>query len=125
MNIKTEQLTGVALNWAVAQCECVKVKLSSTGFLIYTDKNIPTGPNGREYSPSGNWAQGGPIIDRAECWPSRYFGADASRGRVYQASHGAIYRQGPSPLVAAMRCYVTLTLGDEVCIPDELTEAQS
>ena len=28
---------------------------------------------------------------------------------------------GPTPLIAAMRCYVASKLGDEVDVPDELT----
>ena len=31
---------------------------------------------------------------------------------------------GPTPLVAAMRCYVASKLGDEVEVPDELLEKE-
>ena len=47
--MKTNELTGAALDWAVAQCEYFPVRY---GF----DDNCP------EYST--NWAQGGPIIER-------------------------------------------------------------
>jgi hypothetical protein len=32
---------------------------------------------------------------------------------------------GDTPLIAAMRCYVASKLGDEVEIPNELTEGES
>jgi hypothetical protein len=32
---------------------------------------------------------------------------------------------GPTPLVAAMRCYVASQLGDEVDVPDELVDKLS
>ena len=102
--MKTFKLTGAALDWAVAQCENFPVRY---GF----DDNCP------EYST--NWAQGGPIIERkcidlqyqggnVDVWAADMFGADCS---VY----------GDTPLIAAMRCYVTSKLGDEVEIPEELT----
>ena len=33
----------------------------------------------------------------------------------------AIHGRGPTPLIAAMRCYVASKLGDEVEVPDELS----
>jgi hypothetical protein len=34
---------------------------------------------------------------------------------------GNVTMLGPTPLIAAMRCYVASKLGDEVDIPEELT----
>ena len=68
------------------------------------------------YKPSTNWAQGGPIIE-LECITLRcYTDAlwDASIGRLDCVS------DGPTPLIAAMRCYVAINFGDEVDVPDEL-----
>jgi hypothetical protein len=33
--------------------------------------------------------------------------------------------EGPTPLIAAMRCYVASQLGDEVEVPDELKEVMA
>ncbi|CAB4158509.1 Bacteriophage P22, NinX [uncultured Caudovirales phage] len=73
---------------------------------------------------STSWAQGGPIIERegiaihpSPTWTARY-------GLTTLAHHGGhrghFQSIGPTPLVAAMRCYVRAKLGDEVDVPDEL-----
>ena len=48
--MQTSELTGAALDWAVAKCEGEVFDLSPDGY--YT------------YKPSRNWAFGGPIIER-------------------------------------------------------------
>jgi hypothetical protein len=100
--MKTNELTGAALDWAVAQCEGVSVR---NGF----DDNCP------EYSI--NWSQGGPIIERwmIDCDTYRY-GWRAAR----HVSTTPTYGYGPTLLIAAMRCYVASKLGDEVDAPAEL-----
>jgi hypothetical protein len=100
--MKTSELTGAALDWAVAQCEYFPVR---NGF----DDNCP------EYST--NWAQGGPIIERERINvdPS----PDSPEWYGYYDNHGK-WHSNSTPLIAAMRCYVANKLGDEVEIPDEL-----
>jgi len=64
------------------------------------------------YSPSTNWSQAGPIIEREQIslkvFPD---GWTAWCGDPMD---------GSNPLEAAMRCYVASKLGDEVDIPEEL-----
>jgi hypothetical protein len=117
MKVKTSELQGAALDWAVAQCEYFPVRY---GF----DDNCP------EYST--NWEQGGPIIEREKLgvwWATHYVDDDGVEygnhwycetgctDENYDAQHIA---EGPTPLVAAMRCYVASKLGDEVEVPDEI-----
>ena len=104
--MKTQDLTGPALDWAVEE--------ALGGDHTYRP---------REYST--DWSQGGPIIEREEIGIRR--NAPCSDGRQWEASgsitaKGAGYRwgYGPTPLIAAMRCYVASRLGEEVEIPDEL-----
>ena len=99
MKMKTDELTGAALDWAVAQCEYFPVRL---GF----DDNCP------EYST--NWAQGGPIIERQQIglWCD---GGDGWAAEDY--IHAPVY--GSTPLIAAMRCHVGCKLGNEVEVPEE------
>lgn len=118
MKIKTSELTGAALDWAVAKCEVTPVKRHNTGAMYLID--TPWVDKTRvkwiaEYSPSRHWAQGGPIIEREGITIQRVSDAlwDAFISRVHHAD-------GPTPLIAAMRCYVASKLGDEVEIPDEL-----
>lgn len=113
--MKTNQLTGHALDWAVAKCE---------GGVGNKDV-IPW------YKPSTNWAQGGPIIERENIALSpmpdglcRAYAADGTRwapngDEVFNWKHK---QQGYHPLIAAMRCYVASKLGNEVEIPKELEE---
>jgi hypothetical protein len=118
--MKTSELTGAALDWAVAQCEGISVRY---GF----DDNCP------EYSTT--WAQGGPIIERESIFVLREQSGFKGR-RLWAATSGAnkaaglnensikFYRDafhfGPTPLIAAMRCFVASKLGDTVEIPAEL-----
>jgi len=98
--MKTSELTGAALDWAVAICE----------------HNVGWEPEGEDRDfYSADWAQGGPIIERE--------GLDISRagGGWWALIAPSIIRSGPTPLVAAMRCYVASKLGHEIEIPEELT----
>ena len=119
MKIKTADLIGPALDWAVAQCESVEVEYINDGI---TRCLLRVSPFTGMYRPSVDWSQGGPIIERkggtlwstdAMWWrcKARYDFANDTEGAVIA---------GPTPLVAAMRCYVASRLGDEVDIPEEL-----
>jgi len=114
MKIKTSKLTDAALDWAV--CE-------ATGLLaayprVRKDFALQWPSTGNQHlHPSTDWSQGGPIIEREEI--GIYPGATA--GRWMAAFYGAEAEQyGPTPLIAACRCYVASKLGDEVEIPEEL-----
>ncbi|MDI1362566.1 phage protein NinX family protein [Methylotenera sp.] len=116
--MKISELTGEALDWAVSECES----------RLYSPN-----PSSRYYfSPSTNWAQGGPIIERVinKLWRNLNgtYGAQIKyRAPYYSPTYDAdigtdafINKHGDTPLVAAMRCYVASKLGDEIEIPDEL-----
>lgn len=118
MKIKTIKLSGIALDWAVAKCE---------GLLDQWGVCAPVG-----FKPSTDWSQGGPIIERQinKIWKNLNgtYGAQIKYrvpyySKTYDADIGAdafLNKHGPTPLVAAMRCYVAHKLGDEVEIPEEL-----
>lgn len=120
MKIKTSELTGAALDWAVAKC---------LGFTPFTDDIswIVEINGGYKRLPaySTNWAQGGPIIEREQIFVKPT--AKLAKGwRTYQrdpAGNGICNSQyGPTPLVAAMRCFVASRLGESVEVPQELRE---
>jgi len=77
------------------------------------------------FKPSTNWAQGGPIIGQESIEIRKgnplYFPQGNDLGDYYEPLWLAGKQHGPTPLVAAMRCYVASVLGDEVEIPEELT----
>ena len=120
--MKTSELIGAALDWAVAKCEGNEIAIRK-GFLW-----IPT------ECYSTDWAQGGPIIEREEielkvlanCINTddhpTFKPGDAWEANLWPSDGDLIEHCGPTPLVAAMRCYVQHKLGDEVEIPSEVTE---
>jgi hypothetical protein len=119
MKINTAELTGAALNWAVAMCEGWKYTTArdNTGqhpWLVKVGKDIDP----KQYRPSSNWMQGGPIIERERLslLLINKPGGWAARTEEYPPA----YVQGDTPLIAAMRCYVASKMGDEVDVPEEI-----
>jgi hypothetical protein len=98
--MKTSELTGATLDWAVAECENVYCFDGS-------------------YTPSTDWAQGGPIIERERItWTGQ---SSVIRKNLGNHKWTNFEEFGPTPLIAAMRCYVASKLGHEIEIPEELT----
>jgi hypothetical protein len=103
--MKTDELTGADLDWAVAKCEGVLMRWERS-----THDEAPL-----EYSPSTDWAQGGVIIEREKI---EVFIRD-EKWFAYSSLSKPEDFYGETPLIAAMRCYVASKLGDEVEIPEE------
>lgn len=123
MKIKTSELIGPALDWAVAVREEKPIRHDPMGFGrtanggYWVWPGVPVMRIGKEYSPSTDWAQGGPIIEREGI--SGYW--DEGNQRWDQVMHeGRFVESGPTKLIAAMRCYVASQMGDKVDIPEEL-----
>lgn len=120
MKIKTSELTDLALDWAVAKCE------GATDFWFDTVATHWVKLNGKDralrygwaqsYLPSTDWSQGGPIIEREELTLSHspYDHVFYGRSCPWCAEKKGRREYGPTPLIAAMRCYVASKLGDEV-----------
>ena len=108
MKVKTNELSGAALDWAVAKCEGRSEPEVVNNFAVawYTWPNT-------HYST--NWAQGGPIIEREGI--TIFQTGRAWMGYIRHDTESF----APTPLIAAMRCYVTSKLGDDIDIPEELT----
>jgi len=112
-SIKTSELTGAALDWAVAGLENIKLAPIDDGDMAvyYDDANDEL----QIYSPSTKLFTGGPIIDRAAIETLKEAGIDN-----WVAVSETKKETGPTMLIAAMRCYVASKLGDEVNVPVEL-----
>lgn len=138
--MKTTELIGPALDWAVAKAAgrmgqwirdearpltgIVDIDFDESGRLaVYVPgrQRVPYAP----WSPSTDWAQGGPIIEReclaleciGHCWEAYTMIEVADEDFLVPQS---VSQTGPTPLIAAMRCYVASKLGDEVEVPEEL-----
>lgn len=110
--IKISEATELRLDWLVAKCENVE---ENDGVLIWFDDLDRLAP----YTPTTNWSQGGPIIEREEIGFAKY-GPNGTWKAVIGETPRGIPCYGPTPLIAALRCFVTSRLGDEVDVPSEL-----
>lgn len=124
MKIKTSELSGVALDWAVAQVAGVEVEMRYDRELtkVHDRHGIRLIESIRSiYSPSTYWSQGGPLIERfkvdiiteRDCLVSAYANDDK-----YQPLTEDMY--GSDHLIAACRAIVAAKLGDEVDVPEGL-----
>ena len=122
--IRTSELTYAALDWVVATCEGYSVSISESGEVIIMREGVVD-----YFDPHRNWGWGGPIIERegigffcnrtAEIG-ARYKPDAGSDWRAFALNKHGEHYYGPTPLIAAMRCYVACKFGDEVAVPDEL-----
>ena len=141
MKVKTSELQGAALDWAVAKCEGYTELHKIAGRMPH-EPQLGIWPPRKEYgavdlwelSFSTDWAQGGPIIEREKIgvwWATHYVDDDGVEyGNHWYAEMGCTdenvdsrycgVADGPTPLITAMRCFVASKLGDEVEIPEEL-----
>jgi hypothetical protein len=119
MKLKTSELQGAALDWAVAKCEGELSQHGGQVHLVESKVRFYEDTLDIQYTPSTDWAQGGPIIERDIAKVERF--SDALwEATAYTKDAQDIVQSGPTPLIAAMRCYVASKLGDEVEVPNEL-----
>ncbi len=120
MKVKTSELTGIALDYAVAKAQG-GTDFGSDGItwgfkLKGRLKVLAKGwAFSMSYCPSTDWALGGPIIEREKL--NIEAAKDITNGEHWLSD---AEWASPTPLIAAMRCYVASKLGDEVVIPKEL-----
>lgn len=123
MKIKTSELSGTALDWAVAKCEGHEIDSLMGGAVWYWVKGSLTGePEVVEvFRPSSDWGFGGPIVEEQRIYVKPNSSNDGWRSYVLIGGGGIAWAYfGPTPLIAAMRCYVGSKLGDEIDVPEEL-----
>ena len=128
--VNVSELSGKALDWAVAKAENFSYGDAGHGQIYIYKEGIPL-MNAKAWTPSTDWAQGGPIIEREgidlycnlvgqpdhkdPSWQKSDW-----RARYLRMGYGTDHSYGSTPLIAAMRCYVASKLGDEIEVPEEL-----
>ena len=115
MKIKVSETTNIQLDWLVAKCEDLQ-PLHNYSVTVphpyYEDYDFG-------FTPSEDWSQGGPIIEREKISIRQW--TNVPIVHAYMPVDDAEWSSdGESPLIAAMRCFVVSKLGDEVEVPDEL-----
>lgn len=135
MKIKISEAQGLVLDYlvAVATGDAAALRFvgdeeSGTTSLVFDHSSDP-------WSPTTNWAQGGPAIDQADIQWCRISGDihawcdfDYLHWRVDWNSSplppdGSGFGIGDTILVATMQAFVTSKLGPTAEVPDELLEA--
>jgi hypothetical protein len=129
MKVKVNDATLIQLNWMVAKCKGF-IK-NETWFDHRVGRHFIRVVKNHSFEdhvywePSTDWSQGGPIIEREGIGllkvenrlPHQQW--DAGETDEFPNTLWAVV-SGPTPLIAAMRCYVASKLGDEVDVPEEL-----
>lgn len=113
MKVKVSEATNLQLDWMVAKA----LGASEDTLESYVDGLREAGDG--DYST--DWSQGGPIIEREHISTTcDHSGIWVAYSLWNYADVRQFMQGGSTPLVAAMRCYVTSKLGEEVEVPDEL-----
>ena len=127
MKIKVSEASGPVLDWMVAKCEGLAT--NDYGEVLERQPRYST-----------NWAQGGPIIEREGIllrplrrpghsmdgqWLAMFDGENTGTmvQWVKRTDWHRHYWSGDTPLIAAMRCFVSSKLGDEVETPEGFNHA--
>lgn len=119
--MKVADLEGPLLDYWVAQAEKLPKPRIDESFCWIEEPACDGDPSGAldaAFAPSMDWAQCGPIIERAEIRlvPSASHDADRWLGAAAsQVTLGTLAEQhGPTALIAAMRAFVASHFGESV-----------
>ena len=139
MKIQVSDLSGSALDWAVAHAtkawewahEWFPTMTLDPTFLGVSDNApggsvslIPRNPmrqDSQPFTPSTDWAQGGRLIEKHQI-EINWDGVDG-KALWWNAAHQDIaqFQMGDTPLIAACRAIVAAKLGESVDVPEYLT----
>lgn len=121
--MKVHDLKGAKLDfWAAKAAGIAESQILDGVCMIAASQDTQTtlGTPMVHYRPSTNWADGGPVMEseRISVWrypdlDSWHAGMefDVAQDEGLMVKH---YYQGPTPLIAAMRCFIASKFGDEV-----------
>lgn len=132
VEVKTSELSGASLDWAVAvslgyECGLLPDGNGTFGCNTATRRQCVIGPlrvasitaelNARFFRPSTDWVDGGPLIDKFDVWLS------CDDGTHCASTHPHVNEciaTGPTKLIAACRAIVAAKSGDVAPVPAEL-----
>lgn len=118
VEVKTAELTGPALDWAVAKAtgETLGGESIQDGYIL-----VGLGVDGdlqRKFSPSTEWSQGGPLRDSYDVGIEP--GTPNGPPYAYVPGRDLEGSFGETALIALCRAIVAAKLGDVVQVPKEL-----
>ncbi|NBA79057.1 DUF2591 domain-containing protein [Pseudomonas putida] len=128
IEVKTADLAGEALGWAVGKAEGLELELAGpsgyiTFYRVFYRRGGKTSWVFERFNPWEDWALGGPLFDK-HC---KGFGmlqdGTYSRYRAFAYDRPTGFSRlagGPTILAAGCRAIVALNIGDTVQVPKEL-----
>ena len=121
VTMKASGLEGAALNWAVATALGFQNVESQWGDVVSQDPNDAVAYDVHEYTD--NWEAAGQMIDlHGISVIQDKNGAWSAECRTHPEV-GSI--AGPSPIIAALRVYVSLRLGEQVDVPRDILDGDA
>lgn len=135
IEVKTSELTGYALDWAVAKAigyECGRLQGRNGTFGcnahrgvqyvigILRGSSLVEELNARFWRPTTDWAQGGPLLDKYNVSIEHIECRDGEIWIGGMATFDGTAKAADAPLVAICRTIVAGKLGDVVRVPAEL-----
>lgn len=116
--MKVEELKGGKLNFWVAKAQGKEVYIHGEHCFLRAKDRDYRHPMGN-YSPSSDWSQGGPIlereaisVERTDRNPAKWMAIKPHETSNFREDY--YYGHGSTYLEAAMRCYVRSKFGHEV-----------
>ena len=120
--IRVSEATNTQLDWLVAKCEgATSIRFDGEFWRVESDYEEYLG----NLDYTADWSQMGPIIERETISvmhrhrPPLHPEGDSWNAVILSSNKRGWY--GPTPLIAAARCYVVSKLGETVEVPEELT----
>lgn len=123
VEVKTAELIGSALDWAVAKADGFRVQYSRRmGLHCAEIMRVSAAETfirmGCSYCPSTDWSQGGPLIEKYRV--GIYCDYTPSEAITANVTGSGAVATGETFLIAACRAIVAANLGDVVSVPAEL-----
>ena len=131
MKIEPSTAEGIALDWAVGQCEKRKLYLAKSKRLMTANYGTFNHRHGAPwYEPSSNWLQGGRIIQSNlitlditdTAYDDKTDECIKLKTPEWWSSIGEVTARGSTPLIAAMRCFVASRL-TVIELPPDVADA--
>lgn len=114
MQVQTQDLIGPALDWAVAFASSTAA--AQGNFALARAQADIALARGRSYST--DWAIGGCILESEDIELRRVRRPGTVAWEAADGCDAAALAEGPTRLIAAMRCFVMGRLGAQVEVPD-------
>jgi len=135
VNVKIADLTGAALDWAVASAVyAVQYNTDgefgqATGWLVrlggqpcvMTGEPVWVWYKLASFKPSTDWSQGGPLIPKYMMMVDVFEGTTEAKATGFEGCHAAHWTCfGATPLIAICRAVVGVHFGQTVDVPEVL-----